>query len=90
MFGIAAAIVCSSFLIGAMTGCGAGTPPPAAAPLEEAAIFSSQLNVCVQVGTSSDSIDRCRAGVEKFWCGPGGALASTSGCEGYGKDGGSE
>lgn len=63
--------------------CGASTPSPTTSAVEEAAIFGSQLNVCVQTASSRDVADQCRAGVEKFWCGPGGALASYSGCQGY-------
>ena len=62
-------------------GCGGAQPMPTATKAEEAALFGSQLNMCVQVATDRAMADRCRAGVEAYWCGPGGALNSSSGCD---------
>lgn len=59
-------------------------PPETTA--EEASVFGSQLSLCVQTARTRDDADKCRASVERTWCGKGGPLSNSSGCEGY--DGG--
>lgn len=68
-------------LIVACSAAKANAPPPTS--MEEVAVFGSQLNLCVQTARTREDADACRQNVEKFWCGPGGALASSSGCEGW-------
>jgi hypothetical protein len=61
-------------------GCGASQAMPTATRAEEAALFGSQLNMCVQTASDRAMADRCRASVELYWCGKGGALNGMSGC----------
>ncbi len=67
--------------------CGGAQVPPVS-QVEEAAMFGAALQDCVSTATTRAQADACRASVEHTYCGPGGALASTSGCEPT--DGGAE
>ena len=61
-------------------GCAASPAMPTATKAEEAALFGSQLNMCVATASSRDMADKCRVSVETYWCGKGGALNGMSGC----------
>jgi hypothetical protein len=68
-------------------GCASSPSVPPVAAQDEVAMFAAALSTCVINNSTRVTIDACRAAVEYLYCGPGGALASSSGCA---KDGGRE
>lgn len=83
------ACICMAILAApfALSHCGGAQAPPVSA-VEEAAMFGAALQDCVSTATTRAQVDVCRASVEQTYCGPGGPLAKSSGCEPT--DGGAE
>jgi hypothetical protein len=81
------AALCLVFAVSTQA-CGSTQSAPATA-IEEAALFGSQLNLCVQTATTRAQADACRASVESYWCKSPGPLANSSGC-GHVSDGGAQ
>jgi hypothetical protein len=67
--------------------CASSPAVPPVAQADEAAMFGAALSTCVINNNTRATIDACRVAVEQLYCGPGGALASSSGCV---RDGGAE
>ena len=76
---LALALCAGMCLAGAVTGCGAGTPT--AQQQAEVSGYGGAEAICVQSAATKAQADECRDRVKTLFCGDGGILADSGGCD---------